>query len=102
MRTEGTQPQPRRRASNRSSPSVGIDSYRDDPLYPRIVRAVGVLLARGTVVAPVDVLVEVGVLEPKRVEDWRFGCVPYLERVVRGNRRAYRGFFASCASTHTT
>jgi hypothetical protein len=44
-----------------------------------------VLLARGTVVAPVDVLVEMGVLEPKQLEDWRFGRVPYLERVVRGN-----------------
>jgi hypothetical protein len=64
---------------------VGIDSYRDDPLYPRVARAVGVLLARGTVVAPVDVLVEMGVLEPKRLEDWRFGRVPYLERVVQGN-----------------
>lgn len=85
MRSEGTERRPRRRASNRSSPPVGIDSYRDDPLYPRVVRAVGVLLARGTVVAPVDVLVEMGVLEPKQLEDWRFGRVALLERVVQGN-----------------
>lgn len=85
MRSEGTQRLRSRRASNRSSSSVGIDSYRDDPLYPRVVRAVRVLLARGTVVAPVDVLVEMGVLEPKQLEDWRFARVPYLERIVRGN-----------------
>ena len=85
MKSEGTERLPRRRASNRSSPSVGIDSYRADPLYPRVVRAVGVLLARGTGVAPVDVLVEMGVLEPKQLEDWRFGRVPYLERVLRGS-----------------
>lgn len=24
-------------------------------------------------------------LEPKHLDDWRFGRVPYLERVVRGN-----------------
>ena len=65
--------------------TVGIDSYRDDPLYPRIVGAVAVLLGRGTSVAPVDVLVEMGVLEAKRLEDWRFGRVPYLERVIQGN-----------------
>jgi hypothetical protein len=85
MRSEGKERFPRGRASNRSSPSVSIDSYRDDPVYPRVVRAVGVLLARGTVVAPVELLVEMGVLERKQLQDWRFGRVPYLERVVHGN-----------------
>lgn len=84
--SEATPRSPRRRArSDRSSASVGVDSYRDDPLYPRVVRAVGVLLAGGTVVAPVDVLVAMGVLDPKALEDWRFGRVPYLERVIQGN-----------------
>ena len=31
--------------------------------------------------APVDVLMEVGVLPKQKYEDWRFGRVDYLERV---------------------
>jgi hypothetical protein len=58
----------------------GIDGYRDDALYPRIVRAVDVVLARGTVVAPVDVLVEMGLLEPTRLQDWRSGGLGRRER----------------------
>ena len=34
-----------------------VRSYREDPLYPRIVRAVDQILARSKVVAPVDALV---------------------------------------------
>jgi hypothetical protein len=34
-----------------------VETYPDDPLYPRIVRAVDAALARGKVVAPVDVLI---------------------------------------------
>ena len=36
---------------------VSVDTYRDDRLYPRVVQAVEELLAKGKVVAPVDVLV---------------------------------------------
>ncbi len=64
---------------------LSVDSYRDDPLYPRLVRSVELLLARGEVVTPVDVLIGMGLLEPERLEDWRFGRVPYLEKVVRCN-----------------
>ena len=31
--------------------------------------------------APVDVLMDVGVLEKQKYEEWRFGKVPYLEAV---------------------
>ena len=68
-----------------SATSVSVDTYRDDPLYPRIVRAVAPLLACGKVVAPVDVLVGMGLLDPAKLEDWRFGRVPYLERVIDCN-----------------
>jgi hypothetical protein len=54
-------------------------------LYPRIVHAVEPLLARGKVVAPIDVFVGIGLLDPATVEDWRFGRVPYLERVIKCN-----------------
>ena len=37
--------------------------------------------------APVDVLMEVGVLPKPKYEDWRFGRVDYLERVCTVNLR---------------
>jgi hypothetical protein len=64
---------------------VSVDTYRDDKLYPRVVKAARTLLARGKVVAPVDVLVGMGLLEPKRLEDWRLGRVSYLEKVIDCN-----------------
>ena len=35
--------------------------------------------------APVDVLLDVGVLEKKKHEDWRYGRVTYLEQVCNAN-----------------
>jgi hypothetical protein len=66
-------------------PTVGVDTYREDSLYPRIVCAVSAILERGKVVAPVDVLVAMGLLKVEHLEDWRLGRVPYLERVIRCN-----------------
>lgn len=37
--------------------------------------------------APVDVLMDLGVLSKKDYNDWRFGKVPYLERVCNINLR---------------
>ena len=37
--------------------------------------------------APVDVLMEIGVLPKQQYEDWRFGRVDYLERVCMVNLR---------------
>ena len=65
--------------------SVSVDTFRNDKLYPRVASAVEKLLARGQVVAPVDVLVNMGLLKPKRLEDWRRGRVSYLEKVIDCN-----------------
>ena len=35
--------------------------------------------------APVDVMMDIGVLDKKKYEDWRFGRVEYLERVCNTN-----------------
>ena len=67
------------------APIVSVANYRDDFLYPRIVRAVEMILLRGKVVAPVDVLIGMGLLDPAQLEDWRFGRVDYLERVINCN-----------------
>ncbi|MGH7269240.1 MAG: hypothetical protein ACREJ3_02320 [Polyangiaceae bacterium] len=68
-----------------STERVTVDDCRSDPMFPRIDRAVAAILAAGKVVAPVDVLVRMDILAPKDLEDWRFGRVPYLERVIRGS-----------------
>jgi Fe-S-cluster containining protein len=48
-------------------------------------RAFAVVLQQQAYVSVVDVLVEMKRLTPAHLEDWRFGRVPYLERVVEGN-----------------
>jgi len=60
---------------------ITVNTYRKDKYYPRVVRAVGKLLARSDVVAPTDILIEMGNLSKKNYEAWRKGQVPYLERV---------------------
>jgi len=75
----------RRKPEDRTAPKVSVESYRNDPFYPRIVRAVAGIIARGKVVAPVDVLIGMSILDPKHLEDWRFGRVPYLEKVIDSN-----------------
>lgn len=67
------------------SAGMTVETYREDPLYPRVVHAVESILRNGTVVAPVDVLVEMGLLTRARLEDWRCGRTPYLERVIDCN-----------------
>jgi len=64
---------------------LGVDDFRADPLFPRVERAVAAMLAKGNVVAPVDVLVAMQLLAPDALTDWRRGRVPYLEKVVRCN-----------------
>lgn len=49
----------------------------------REIAAVGrAVVARNGYVSPIDALLATGWLRPEKVEDWRRGRVPYLERVV--------------------
>lgn len=73
------------RKAARRGPMVSVETYRHDPLYPRIVRSVAALLAKGKVVAPVDVLIGMGLLAPDKLRDWCRGGVPYLEQVIDCN-----------------
>lgn len=61
------------------------ENFRKDRYFAPVATAFGEILKRGEVVATVDVLVEMGRLTRKNVEDWRFGRIPYLERVFLGN-----------------
>ena len=62
-----------------------VDTFHDDPMFPRVERAVAALLVKGKVVAPVDVLIGMGLLTTERLADWRFGRVGYLESVINCN-----------------
>ena len=64
---------------------VSVHDFHNDPMYRRIECVVAELLARGNVVAPVDVLVGMGLLRPEHLDNWRRGRVPYLERVINCN-----------------
>jgi hypothetical protein len=35
--------------------------------------------------SPLDLFIKMGKISPKLVEEWRFGRIPYLERVLQGN-----------------
>ena len=64
---------------------LSIATYASDPMFPRIERVVAALLEKGNVVAPVDVLVGMGLLRPDHLEAWRLGQVIYLEKVIAVN-----------------
>ena len=68
-----------------STRKVAVDTFRDDPMFPRIERVVAELLHKGNVVAPVDVIIGMGLLRREHLDDWRRGRVPYLERVIDCN-----------------
>ena len=64
---------------------VSVDNFRSYPMFPRIERAVAELLAKGSVVTPVDVLVGIGLMRSEHLEEWRRGQIAYLERVITCN-----------------
>ncbi|MBA7543739.1 hypothetical protein ES705_36076 [subsurface metagenome] len=60
-------------------------TYKKDKYYKRITRAVHELLKDDIFVTPVDLFIKIGVLTKEAYEDWRFGRVSYLERVISCN-----------------
>jgi hypothetical protein len=61
---------------------VNVETYQDDKYYPRVVRAVQSILAKGDVVTAINVFVHMDLLRKEDVESWRFGRIPYLEKVI--------------------
>jgi hypothetical protein len=64
---------------------VSLETYRDDKYYPKIVDAVACILNRRDFVSPIDVLVEIGLLDDENVTRWKRGDVDYLERAIQCN-----------------
>ncbi len=69
----------------RARASVTVLTFRSDPLYPRIALAVAHMLRTSKIVAPVDVLQQMGLLSREDLQAWRLGRLPYLERAIRCN-----------------
>ena len=78
----------RNTCSRSESPSEGRVACRVVPDGPggkldrRVVRAAEAALAQRKFVTTIDVLMGLGWLEPRRVDEWRQGRIPYLEAVV--------------------
>lgn len=64
---------------------VTVRTYKKDTLYPKVVRAKARILKRSDVISPVEILIQMGNLEPKAYEAWYCGKVQYLERVFQGS-----------------
>lgn len=65
--------------------NITQQNYHEDKMFPGIQKAVHDILQNGFVVTPIDVLVRTSRLTKKQVNEWRFGKIDYLERVLAGN-----------------
>jgi hypothetical protein len=61
-----------------------VTAKRQASIERRVHSAAEAALARQNFVSPLDVLVGAGFVTQKQVSDWRFGRIPYLERVATG------------------
>ena len=68
---------------------VSISTYKQDKYYPRIVAATEKILTKkrngASYVTPIEILIEMGVLDDQQMQRWRQGKVPYLEKVIQCN-----------------
>ena len=64
---------------------INASNYQKHSLYPAVARGVAELLKTTNVVAPVELMLRMQRLTKAQYEDWRFGRIPYLERVCVGN-----------------
>jgi hypothetical protein len=60
-----------------------LQKNRIDPMMPLVAEVVAEILQAGDVVAPLDVLVRLEIIDPAEVEIWRRGGHPYLERGIK-------------------
>lgn len=64
---------------------VTIGTYRQDKLYPKVVRATAELLRESDEISPVAILMKIGNLMPQDHDAWRRGRIPYLARAFQGS-----------------
>jgi hypothetical protein len=61
---------------------TSLQDSTQDPLMPLVAEVVSEILEAGDVVAPLDVLVRLEIIDADQVETWRRGGLPYLERGI--------------------
>ncbi len=64
---------------------VTLDNYKNDKFYPKVVKAVDEILTDKDVVKTTEVFIKIGMLEKKKMDEWKAGRVPYLEKVLSGS-----------------
>lgn len=64
---------------------ITASTYKKDKYYQRVTKAVHEILKENQYIAPVDVFMEMGNLNKEDYENWRFGRIPYLEKVIDCN-----------------
>ena len=67
---------------------ITVENYRSDKYYPRVVRAVDSILVRRDFVSPIDVFIEMALLNAESIAEWRAGRLPFLERGIQCNLSA--------------
>lgn len=61
---------------------ISRKNYQSDKYYKRIVRAVEMIVERQGFVAPIDLFIEMGLLEKDAIAEWRAGRLTFLERAI--------------------
>jgi hypothetical protein len=64
---------------------ITLKNYRTDNYYPKIVKAAELALQSENFVSPIKVLIAMGLLEQRDLDQWRNARVPYLEKVIKCN-----------------
>lgn len=62
-----------------------LANMNDAELKHRVRSVASNILKESNYISPVDMLMKIGVLSAKDYENWRFGRVPYLEKVCKTN-----------------
>jgi hypothetical protein len=81
---------------------ITAGNYRTDKYYPGVVRAAKALLVRSEVIAPLDLFVEMNLLEADAVARWRAGHIPSWNELCGAISRRRAGSCASCGFTRVT
>ncbi len=64
---------------------IGVNEYKANVLYPRIVNAVSGCLESSDFVTPIDVFVKLDYLSTDDYRRWKSGQIEYLELVMKCN-----------------
>lgn len=62
-----------------------VSNYKEDKYYPKVLKAFGDILIDGSEIKPVEVFQRMHLLKSEDLENWYFGRVPFLEKVIRCN-----------------